>query len=200
MFGCFFRFIRLILVLVVVIAAGAAIYYYTARHPESTPWKDGAAAVKDKMATVTLSAQVKTAIGLRESLKNLDISVTSEKDVVTLRGKVPNAETSKTVESTAASVPGVRQVVNFLEVDATAGAKIAGSDDRSIGEKVDDEALELKIRAAFKLDKELSAASFEIKSIRKVIQLSSATATPDQKKRAAAVAQSVEGVVSVESR
>ncbi|MEO5762552.1 MAG: BON domain-containing protein [Vicinamibacteria bacterium] len=200
MFGCFFRFIRLILVLAVLVAAGAAIYYYMARHPERAPWKEGAAAVRDKMATVTLSAQVRAAIGLRESLKNLSIDVSSEKDVVTLRGKVPNAETAKTVETTAASVPGVRQVVNFLEIDAASGVKAAGADDRSMGEKLDDEALELKVRAAFKLDKELSNASFEIKSIRKVIQISSATANPDQKKRAATVAQSVEGVVSAESR
>ena len=200
MFGCLFRFVRLILVLAVVALVCGGVYYYTQRHPGRAPWKDGAAAVKEKMATVTLSAQVKAAIGLRESLKNLDISVSSEKDVVTLRGKVPSAEISRTVERIASSVPGVRQVVSFLEVDTTAGGKVAGSDDRTIGEKVDDEALELKIRAAFKLDKELSTIAFDIKSIRKAVQISSTTATADQKKHAVAVARSVEGVTSVEDR
>ena len=90
--------------------------------------------------------------------------------------------------------------MNFLEVDPTAGAQVTGSDNRTIGERVDDEALELKIRAAFKLDKKLSSASFEIKSVRKMIQISSSTASADQKKRAVAVAQSVEGVASVEIR
>ena len=158
------------------------------------------AAVKDKMATATLAAEVKAALSLRESLKGLDISVGAEKDVVTLRGRVPSPEISKAVEDVAASVPGVRQVVNFLEIDKSAGAKAAGADDRSIGEKVDDEALELKIRAAFKLDKDLAAAGFEVKSIRRAVQLSSSTATADQKKRALAVARSVDGVASVEAR
>lgn len=199
MFGCLFRFIRLIVILVVIALVVGGVLYYTKLHPESAPWKDGASAVKDKMATMSLAAQVKAALSLRESLKDLDISVGAEKDVVTLRGKVPSAEVSKTVEGVASSVPGVRQVVNFLEVDAMAG-KRADGDDRSIGEKVDDEALELKIRAAFKLDKTLQDAGFEIKAMRRAVQLSSGTATADQKKRALEVARSVEGVSKVEVR
>ncbi len=199
MFGCLFRFIRLIVILVVIALVVGGVLYYTKLHPESAPWKDGASAVKDKMATMSLAAQVKAALSLRESLKDLDIAVSAEKDVVTVRGKVPGAEVSKTVESVALSVPGVRQVVNFLEVDAMAG-KRADGDDRSIGERVDDEALELKIRAAFKLDKALQDAGFEIKARRRAIQLSSGTATADQKKRALEVARSVEGVSKVEVR
>ena len=199
MFGCLFRFIRLIVVLVVIALVVGGVLYYTKLHPESAPWKDGASAVKDKVATLSLAAQVKAALSLRESLKSLDIEVSAEKDVVTLRGKVPSADVSKTVESVALSVPGVRQVVNFLEVDAMAGKKADG-DDRSIGEKVDDEAMELKVRAAFKLDKNLQDAGFEVKVMRRVIQLSSGAATADQKKRALEVARSVEGVLKVEVR
>ena len=200
MFGCLFRFIRLLVFLIVLALIGAgAYYYYMKLRPGSAPWKDGASAVKDKMATMSLAAQVRAALSLRESLKDLDISVSAEKDVVTLRGKVPSAETAKTVESVASSVPGVRQVVSFLEVDPMAG-KRADGDDRSIGEKVDDEALELKIRAAFKLDKALADAGFEVKVMRRTIQLSSGRATADQKQRALDVARSVEGVSRVEVR
>ena len=117
-----------------------------------------------------------------------------------MRGKVPGAEVSKIVEGVALSVPGVRQVVNFLEIDKAAGTKISGADDRSIGERVDDETLELKIRAAFKLDKGLAHVGFEVKSIRRVVQLSSSTANAGQKKRAIEVARSVEGVASVLNR
>jgi len=200
MFGCLFRFLKLIVVLALLALVAAGVLYYTKLHPESAPWKDGANAVKDKMATMSLAAQVKAALSLRESLKDLDIAVSAEKDVVTLRGKTPSAEVSKSVESVAASVPGVRQVVNFLEVDATAGKRVEGSDDRTIGEKVDDEALELKVRAAFKLDKTLADAGFEVKVLRRTVQLSSGAATADQKKRALEVARSVEGVAKVEVR
>jgi osmotically-inducible protein OsmY len=200
MFGCLFRFIRLIVVLVVIALVVGGVLYYTKLHPEKAFWKDGASAVKDKVATMSLAAQVKAALSLRESLKDLDISVSAEKDVVTLRGKVPNPEVSKTVEGIALSVPGVRQVVNFLEVDAMAGKRAEGSDDRTIGEKVDDEALELKIRAAFKLDKTLQDAGFEVKVLRRAVGLSSSAATTAQKKRALEVARSVEGVAKAEVR
>lgn len=201
MFGCLFRLARVVVVLVVFALIGGAVYYYTKLHPERAPWKNGAAVVQDKMATAALTAQVKAALSLRESLKDLPVTVSSEKDVVTLRGRVPSSETAKAVEAVAASVPGVRQVVNFLEVDPTlTPGKPAAGDDRSIGERVDDEALELKIRAAFKLDKELAAAGFEVKAMRRVVHLGSASATPAQKEHALQVARSVEGVSSVELR
>ena len=200
MFGCLFRFIRLIVVVVVLGLIAFGVYYYTKAHPERAPWRDGASAVKDKISTMSLAAQVKAALALRESFKDLDISVSAEKDVVTLRGKVPGPDVSRTVEGVALSVPGVRQVVNFLEVDAGAGKRAEGGDDRSIGERVDDEALELKVRAAFKLDRDLQAAGFEVKAMRRSIQLFSTAATADQRKRALEVARSVEGVAKVELR
>ncbi len=195
MFGCIGGVFRFFFILVVLALLGAAVFYYQ-KNPDQAPWKGGVASVQEKVGTVKLGAEVRAALSLRESLKNLDISVSAEKDVVTLRGKVPNAEVSKTVEGVAASVPGVRQVVNFLEIDRAAGAPVSG-DDRTIGERVDDEALELKIRAAFKLDRALAAAGFEVKAMRRVISLSSSSATAEQKKRALEVARSIEGVASV---
>ena len=196
MFGCIGGVFRFFFVLVILALLGAAVFYYQ-KNPDKAPWKSGVASVQEKVGTVKLGAEVRAALSLRESLKNLDISVSAEKDVVTLRGKVPNSEVSKTVESVASSVPGVRQVVNFLEIDNTAGAGAQASDDRTIGERVDDEALELKVRAAFKLDKSLADAGFEVKAMKRVVRLMSPSATAEQKKRALDVARSIEGVASV---
>ena len=194
MFGCIGGVFRLFFVVVVLVLLGGAVYYYQ-RNPDKAPWKRGVASVQEKVETVKLGAEVRAALSLRESLKNLDISVSAEKDVVTLRGRVPSTEVSKTVESVASSVPGVRQVVNFLEIDNTAGTTGApASDDRTIGERVDDEALELKVRAAFKLDKVLADAGFEVKAMRRMIRLTAPSATAEQKKRALDVARSIEGV------
>lgn len=196
MFGCIGGVFRLVFVVVILALLGGAVYYYQ-RNPDKAPWKGGVASVQEKVGTVKLGAEVRAALSLRESLKNLDISVSAEKDVVTLRGKVPNSEVSKTVESVASSVPGVRQVVNFLEIDNTVRAVPQESDDRTIGERVDDEALELKVRAAFKLDKGLADAGFEVKAMKRAIRLTSASATAEQKRRALDVARSIEGVAGV---
>ncbi len=197
MFGCLFGLVRKIVFLAVLIALVGGAYYYLKLHPEKSPWKGGVAAVKDKVETAKLGAEVKAALSLRESFKNLDITVSAEKDVVTLRGRVPSSEVSKEIERVSASVPGVRQVVSFLEVDPGAGVPDKGADSRSLGEKVDDQALELKIRAAFKLDKQLADAGFEVTATRRVVRLSAPNATDEQKKRAMAVARTVAGVVSV---
>lgn len=197
MFGCIGGVFRFFFGVVILALLGAAVFYYQ-RNPDKAPWKGGVASVQEKVGTVKLAAEVRAALSLRESLQNLDIAVSAEKDVVTLRGKVPSAEVSKKVESVASSVPGVRQVVNFLEIDNLAGTTgPQASDDRTIGERVDDEALELKVRAAFKLDKVLADAGFEVKAMRRVIRLTAPSATAEQKKRALDVARSIEGVASV---
>lgn len=199
MFGCIGGLFRFVFMVVLLAVLGGGAYYYLKLHPEKAPWKGGVAAVQQKVETAKLSTEVKAALSLRESLKGSDIDVSGEKDVITLRGKVPTAEAVKTAETIAASVPGVRQVVNFLQVD-TGAVAASDADGRSIGEKVDDEALELKVRAAFKLDRELVDAGFSVTSMRKALVLTSATATPAQKKRALVVARSVEGVAKAEVR
>lgn len=199
MFGCIGGLFRFVFFVVLLAVLGGGAYYYLKLHPEKAPWKGGVAAVQQKVETAKLSTEVKAALSLRESLKGADIDVSGEKDVITLRGKVSNAEAVKTAETIAASVPGVRQVVNFLEIDKGVVAA-DGGDGRSIGEKVDDEALELKVRAAFKLDRELVDAGFSVTSMRKALVITSATATPAQKKRALVVARSVEGVAKAEVR
>lgn len=199
MFGCIGSLFRLAFLVVILAIVGGALYYYGKLHPEKAPWKGGVAGVQQKVETAKLAAEVKTALSLRESLKGGDIDVSAEKDVITLRGHVPTAEASKTAETVAASVPGVRQVVNFIEVRRADASNPAG-DDRSLGEKVDDEGLELKVRAAFKLDRDLAEAGFSVTSFRKAVTVSSTTATAAQKKRAAVVAKSVEGVLKVEVR
>lgn len=199
MFGCIGGLFRFVFIVVLLAVLGGGAYYYLKLHPEKAPWKGGVAAVQQKVETAKLSTEVKAALSLRESLKGSDIDVSGEKDVITLRGKVPTAEAVKTAETIAASVPGVRQVVNFLQVD-TGAVAASDADGRSIGEKVDDEALELKVRAAFKLDRELVDAGFSVTSMRKALVLTSATATSAQKKRALVVARSVEGVAKAEVR
>ncbi len=196
MFGCIGGVFRLFFLVLILALLGGAVYYYQ-KNPDKAPFRGGVASVQEKVGTVKLGAEVRAALSLRESLKNLDISVSAEKDVVTLRGKVPNSEVSKTVESVASSVPGVRQVVNFLEIDNAAGARSQESDDRTIGERMDDEALELKVRAAFKLDKSLADAGFEVTAMKRAIRLTSPSATVEQKKRALDVARSIQGVASV---
>ena len=199
MFGCIGGLFRFVFMVALLAVLGGGAYYYLKLHPEKAPWKGGVAAVQQKVETAKLSTEVKAALSLRESLKGSDIDVSGEKDVITLRGKVPTAEAVKTAETIAASVPGVRQVVNFLQVD-TGAVAASDADGRSIGEKVDDEALELKVRAAFKLDRELVDAGFSATSMRKALVLTSATATSAQKKRALVVARSVEGVAKAEVR
>ncbi|MCC7125139.1 MAG: BON domain-containing protein [Acidobacteria bacterium] len=55
-----------------------------------------------------------------ENLKNLDVDVRVENGVVTLSGDVPSEQDRASIEGMARAIPGVRDIVNSLKVNADA--------------------------------------------------------------------------------
>lgn len=197
--GCLFKlFFRAAFLLILVGAIAFGVYYFK-QHPEKAPWRSGFEGVKEKAESLTLGTQVKAALELRDAFKRLKIDVGTERDVVTLRGKVPSAALSREAEAVVAAVPGVRQVVNFLEIDEKAASDDKG-DTRTMGERLDDEALEVKVRAAFKLDRELKDGSYKFSVLRKVVSIEGAFKSDAERKHAESVARAVQGVQGVSSK
>lgn len=197
--GCVFGLVRWILGLVLLAALAGAAYVYVRSNPDR--FKGGiegaVEGVKGQAEEVALTTRVKAAIGLRDAFRNLEIAVSSERGVVTVRGRVPSDGLRNELASVVAAVPGVSQVVNFVEVDSrvtTSGS--VPSDTRTAGERLDDEALELKIRAAFELDRDLKDAEISVTSYRRDVTLFTGAADA-RLKRAEAVVRSISGVKSV---
>lgn len=159
---------RLFALIVLVAMVAAGLYYWKVKEGELPP---GLSALGHKLDEAKLVASVKAALELNQRLAGLRLRVECEDDVVTLRGDVPDEDTRRVAQGVAAAVPGVRQVVDHLRVTgATARAEASG--DRTLGERVDDEALEVKARLALSLRKELQGTHIEVKALRRALTAS----------------------------
>ena len=185
---------RLFALVVLVALVGAGLYVWKLR-PAGLP--ASVTAVGDSLEDVRIAASVKTALGLAKDLEDLSIDVSVSSGEVRLRGKVPSEELRKRAERTASAVPDVRSVVNSLEVAATGGAPKAVG--RSLGESLDDHALEVRVKLALSLRKELSGTDISVRAFRRRITLAGEVARADQRSLAAQVTSETAGVESVEN-
>ncbi len=159
---------RLFALIVLVGLVAAGLYYWKVKEGELPP---GLSALGHKFDEAKLVASVKTALELNQRLADLRLRVECEDDVVTLRGDVPDEDTRRIAQNVAAAVPGVRQVVDHLRVTgAQARAETGGG--RTLGERVDDEALEVKARLALSLRKELQGTHVEVAAQRRALTVS----------------------------
>jgi len=65
----------------------------------------------------SITTKVKTALLGDSGLKSFDISVTTDKDVVNLSGRVNTYEVKSRATQVASGIPGVRAVVNNIVVN-----------------------------------------------------------------------------------
>lgn len=182
---------------VLVVLVGGGLWYWKGRELGFEPPR-GLGEVGRRFEDVALAGKVKGALELNRRLAIHPIEAASEEGVVTLRGRVPDAATVALAERVAGAVPGVRQVVNHLKADpALAAIAAEGSDGRSAGERLDDEALAVKVRLAFSLDRELEGSDVTVAVFRRQVTLGGEVARPSQSQRAEEIARDVPGVGEV---
>jgi len=185
--------IRLLALLLLVVLVGGGLYYWrTGRAlPEGAP--ESLEAVGDRLTDAALTGAVKGAFELNRHLAPLPLSVDAEDGVVTLRGPVPEARTAALAEQVAAAVPRVRQVVNHLRVEATATAPMPDTS-RSLGESLDDQAIGVRVRLAFSLNRQLEGSAVEVAVFRRAVRLTGRVRSDDQRRLAVELARDVPGV------
>jgi osmotically-inducible protein OsmY len=140
-----------------------------------------------------VSASVKTALGLNRTLRQHSIDVSTENGVVTLSGRVGSEEERARAESVAAAVPDVRQVVNRIRV----GGVPASSTGRSLGERFDDEKIEVAVRLALSLNKGLDGTDVTVQAYRGEVTLAGEVATEAQRQQALQIARDTSSVSRV---
>ena len=187
--------LRTLLALVVLLALLCCGMYFWKLAPGS-PRLSGLGELRERLASAKTLAAVKAALALNRSLKPLGISASVEAGVATLRGDVPNAELKRQAERVVAAVPDVQQVVSELRVVPGKSAPAASSA-RSLGESLDDGALEVQARLALSLRKELRGTDVAVRAFRRELTLAGEVARPDQRELAQATALQVEGVKDV---
>ncbi|MCU0243055.1 MAG: BON domain-containing protein [Vicinamibacteria bacterium] len=156
----------------------------------------GLAGVQQQVADTKITGSVKTAFALNRRLKVEAISVATEDGVVTLRGEISSEELKARALSIAQAVPDVRLVVDHLRVVAGIAPRTDASL-RTMGESLDDHALEMEARLALSLDRVLKERGLQVGVYRRVVTLKGEVKTAAERERALAIVQDIAGVLSV---
>jgi hyperosmotically inducible periplasmic protein len=186
---------RLFALCILVALIGGGLYYW--KHGGSgLPEVEDLGEVGGRLKDATTTGAVKGAFELNRHLAPLEIEVETEDGVVTLRGRVPGEETRRLAEKVAGSVPNVAQVVNHLKVSGREPETRPGSD-RTLGESLDDRALEVRLHLAFSLDRNLDGANLKVKAYRREVVLTGEVLSDRQRAEALRIARDLPGVIGV---
>ena len=152
--------------------------------------------VGNRLRDTKVTGQVKTALELSRTLQPYSFAVSTENEVVILRGEVPTEELRLSAERMAAGVPDVKQVRNEIRIAGNL-APAGGAGSRSVGESFDDRALEAKVSTAFSLNREMKGSDVKVSAFKREVTLTGTTTGEPQKQLALALAADTAGVTGV---
>lgn len=139
----------------------------------------------------TITAKVKAALLDNESIKSTDISVKTDKKVVTLSGFVQSQAQAEAAVAAAKTVEGVASVSDKLHVRDSKESSIKGY--------AGDTATTSEVKAKLLADDIVPSRNVKVETTDGVVQLSGTVESQAQSERAESVAKAVDGVKSVKN-
>ncbi|MEX9253175.1 molecular chaperone OsmY [Pseudenterobacter timonensis] len=149
--------------------------------------------VGDFMDDSSITAKVKAALVDDENIKSTDISVKTEKNVVTLSGFVESQAQAEQAVKVAKGVEGVTSVSDKLHV------RDGKDKDQSVKGYAGDAATTSEIKAKLLADDIVPSRKVKVETTDGVVQLSGTVDSQAQIDRAESVAKAVDGVKSVKN-
>lgn len=156
-------------------------------------------AVGQEFQDAKVKASVKTALELDRSLHPYSIEVGSDNGEVTLRGSVADERLRARAETVAGGVRDVSRVVNQLQVTPGAAPATLPAG-RTLGESVDDHSLQMQVKLALSLRRELKGTDLSVKAYDREVTLSGEVATQAQRELALETARDTGSVGAVVDR
>ncbi len=153
-----FRFVfRMVFrAITLVILAGTAFVLYNLYESGQLP------VLKRLIEDTAVTASVRAGFAIHRDLADRPIDVSTTGNVVTLSGRVASEEEKAEAEAIAATIEGVDEIANHLEIEP--GLEDNDAETRkSFGERLDDAALLAKIRTALHLDREVRKLDVDIR-------------------------------------
>ena len=139
----------------------------------------------------TITAKVKAALVDHENIKSTDISVETNKKVVTLSGFVESQAQAERAVSAAKAVEGVASVSDKLHVRDSKSPTLKGY--------AGDSATTSEIKAKLLADDLVPSRKVKVETTDGVVQLSGTVGSKAQAERAESIAKAVDGVKSVKN-
>ncbi|WP_075182664.1 molecular chaperone OsmY [Pantoea sp. 1.19] len=138
-----------------------------------------------------VTAKVKAALVDADDIKSSDVSVKTEKGVVTLSGFVPSQDQAEKAVALAKKVEGVKSVSDKLHVKDSTKASVSGY--------AGDSATTTEIKAKLLADDIVPSRKVKVETTHGVVQLSGNVDNQAQADRAESIAKAIEGVKSVKN-
>ena len=139
----------------------------------------------------TITAKVKAALVDNESIKSTDISVKTDKKVVTLSGFVQSQAQAEAAVAAAKAVEGVASVSDKLHVRDSKESSMKGY--------AGDAATTSEVKAKLLTDDIVPSRDVKVETTDGVVQLSGTVKSQAQSDRAESIAKAVDGVKSVKN-
>ncbi|MFD1804220.1 molecular chaperone OsmY [Mixta tenebrionis] len=138
-----------------------------------------------------ITAKAKAALVDDETVKSTDISVETDKGVVTLSGFVSSQDQAEKAVALVKKVEGVKSVSDKLHVK--------DSEKQSVSGYAGDAATTSEIKAKLLADDIVPSRKVKVETTNGVVQLSGAVENKAQSERAESIAKAIEGVKSVKN-
>ena len=155
MFGFVFRMVFRAITLVIL--AGTALVLYHLYESGQFP------VLQRVIEDTAVTASVRAGFAIHRDLADRPIHVSTADSVVTLSGRVASEEEKDEAEAIAATIEGVDEIANHLEIEPGLEDTDSETNDKSFGERLDDAALLAKIRTALHLDREVRKLDVDIR-------------------------------------
>ena len=150
--------------------------------------KDTSDTASIEMSDSWITLKTKLALLADERVSSLDVSVKTQKGVITLRGKVENEAARQAAEEIALNIKGQKKVVNQLTVVPKAARKVV---DRQDAEIVKD------VEKGIKNDARLKKATIDVRADKGIVTLTGKAPSLETSVRASEVTRRVPGVRAV---
>lgn len=150
--------------------------------------KDTADTASIEMSDSWITLKTKLALLADERVSSLDVSVKTQKGVITLRGKVDNEAARQAAEEIALNIKGQKKVANHLTVVSKAARKVVDRQDDQIVKDVE---------KGINNDARLKKATIDVRADKGIVTLTGKSPSLETSVRASEVARRVHGVRAV---
>lgn len=146
-----------------------------------------------------LTTKVKAKFAADDTVKAVQIDVTTQNGVVTLTGNVDSEEAKRRALELARGTEGVRDVVDRISARTGAGRGDAPATGRSLGERIDDAAITARVKARFADDPAVRALRIDVDTREGIVYLTGNVGSDAERDAAIRIARETDGLRDVQA-
>jgi hyperosmotically inducible protein len=146
-----------------------------------------------------ITGAVKTKLAADSKVNASEINVDTKDGVVTLTGNIDSQEAKSRALQIARETTGVRDVQDMISVREASAQGNAPNPDRTVGERIDDAGITMKVKAKLLDDPVVKGLRIDVDTRDGVVYLTGSVSGETEKQKAIDLARNTEGVRDVQA-